>query len=76
MKRALPNQGNVGALFVIVLVIVLGVAFWYLYKNSEKTDINSFAECKAAGFPIQESYPEVCATDDGQSFPNPSQILE
>lgn len=30
--------------------------------------VTSFAECEAAGYPIQESYPPVCVTPDGQSF--------
>jgi len=30
--------------------------------------INSFDECVAAGFPIMESYPQQCRTDDDQTF--------
>lgn len=30
--------------------------------------VTSFEECVAAGYPVMESYPERCATPDGQSF--------
>lgn len=30
--------------------------------------INSFDECVTAGFPIMESYPQQCRTDDDQTF--------
>ena len=30
--------------------------------------VNSFLDCVAAGFPVMESYPRQCATEDGRSF--------
>lgn len=36
-------------------------------SNSNQTVINSFEECLAAGFPVQESYPRKCEAA-GQSF--------
>jgi hypothetical protein len=38
-------------------------------------DINSFDDCVAAGYPVAESYPEQCFTDDGKSFTNPNQSI-
>lgn len=76
MIRRLSNRGNVGALFIVVFLIVAGAVFWYMYKNNTQKVPTNFAECKAAGYPIQESYPEVCSTGDGESFSNPTQILE
>lgn len=38
-----------------------------------ETNVSSFDECKAAGNPIQYSYPEVCLTKDGKRFVNPNQ---
>ncbi len=70
------EKGAVGAVFIITFLVVLGAAFWYMYTNSSKKEITTFEQCVAAGNPVQESYPEVCATEDGQSFPNPMQILE
>ncbi len=69
------EKGAVGAVFIITFLVVVGAAFWYMYTNS-KQEITTFEQCVAAGNPVQESYPEVCATEDGQSFPNPTQILE
>lgn len=38
--------------------------------NQSRAAITDFAECAAAGYPIQESYPEVCKGPNGQSFVN------
>lgn len=32
--------------------------------------ISTYTDCAAAGFPIQETYPERCSTPDGRSFIN------
>lgn len=51
-------------------VITAGVTFaWYTMHNEK---IKTFEAC-AAKYPVRESYPEVCATPDGQSFTNPMQ---
>lgn len=71
----LSQEGGT-ALFVIVLLLVLGGAGYYLYQEAQKDEsIDSFAGCVAAGGAIQESYPEVCAIN-GHSFPNPNQSFE
>lgn len=36
--------------------------------QADYSDITGFEECEAAGFPVQESYPERCTTPDGRSF--------
>ena len=36
-----------------------------MIKNSE---ITSFEECAAAGYPVMENYPRQCRTDDQQTF--------
>lgn len=48
----------------------IGYFFGYDHGFSRiKTEnISSFEECKAAGYPIMESYPEQCATPDGKHF--------
>lgn len=38
--------------------------------TSALTEINSFDDCVAAGYPIMESLPEQCATNDGRTFTN------
>lgn len=70
------NQTGGAALFVIVILAVIAGCGYYLYQNSEKKQsISSFQECADAGYPVQESYPEVCVTKDGKRFPNPEQTL-
>lgn len=38
--------------------------------------VYNFEECKKAGNKVQESYPEVCITNDGRRFVNPGQVVE
>lgn len=51
---------------VVVLIVVL-IAYYYQGKEPELT-VQSFAECAAAGFPVMESYPRQCRTQNGQTF--------
>lgn len=77
MANLRNNQnGNSGALFIIVLLLVLGVGFWYLMQEKDSLNITNFRQCVAAGNPVQESYPEVCVTQDGRSFANPAQDID
>jgi hypothetical protein len=61
--------------------IAFGAAIGYFfgydqgYDQAEVKGISSFVECKEAGYPIQESYPERCVTPDGSSFENPEQSV-
>ena len=56
-------------LIIGILVLIVGVyAYNYFTNKEERVDIdkqaatiNSFEECKAAGFAIMESYPEQCS---------------
>lgn len=66
----------------LIGVIVTGFVAWRISvaqrtnpgENTQKTiPATSFEECKSAGNPIQESYPERCVTPDGKSFTNPEQ---
>lgn len=69
MHRA-NEAGYAGAIFIIVFLVVLGTAGYYLYHEAQKdTSIDSFAECVAAGNPVMESYPEQCNAD-GKTFVN------
>jgi hypothetical protein len=64
--------------FIVFDVLVVALAAWFFYQQSTKpptTSINSYADCAAAGYPIQESYPEQCRTPDGKSFTNPDAQL-
>lgn len=71
--------------FILIITgVLLAVASWYFISGrlAPHTDIaipttsdpiqniSNFDDCVAAGFPIQESYPEQCRTDDGRNFTN------
>lgn len=61
-------------LFISAALLVVGSVLFIIKPKSSK-QIDSFAECKNAGYPIQESYPERCITPEGNSFVNPEQIV-
>lgn len=53
---------NLGVVIVVGLVLLLVGAFMYLkWQEYEKySNINTYEECVAAGYPILESYPPQC----------------
>jgi hypothetical protein len=65
MKRILIALG----IFLLISAIV-GYVYTEYQKAQILKDINSFADCKAAGLPIMESFPEQCITPDGRNFTN------
>lgn len=64
-------------LIVLSLLAIIGlVSNKPLRQNdSQPTEINSFAECAAAGNPIMESYPERCSAG-GKTFTNPDHKVQ
>jgi len=52
----------------LVLGVAITVGIQVARSQMAKTNIDSFEDCAAAGYPIQESFPERCVTPDGQSF--------
>ena len=65
-------------LFMLLILIVAGAAGAVLNsveiqkekikKNNANENINTFEECVAASFPVQESYPRQCKTSGGKHF--------
>lgn len=70
---------------IITTMILSGsliASHWYLSNTIEPLklsaasptttaiEISSFDDCVAAGYPVMESLPEQCATDDGRTFTN------
>ncbi len=58
---------------IILVAIVVAVAIFWLLKDNKQSEpqnyaIDSYEACVAAGYPVMESYPEQCATPEGQSF--------
>ncbi len=55
-------------LVILVFIIVAG-AYWILFHSPKKAKVvNSYTECIAAGYPVLESYPQQCRSEDGQTF--------
>ena len=54
----------------IALVVIVGVfiIISHPWQKSPSIQVSSFEECKNAGYPIMESYPEQCRTPDGKTF--------
>lgn len=55
----------------VAVIAVLAVAFAIVYSKGGRdraSAVASFDECVAAGYPVQESFPERCATPDGRTF--------
>ena len=75
-------------LLVVVVVVLLGVVGWFVFgpgKAAAPTtgqqplaaDVKSFEACVAAGYPVMESYPRQCKTQDGRTYaeePTPAQV--
>lgn len=66
-----------GAKSIIVFLAILGVAgvIWLAWVRPAQREqqVNSYEQCRAAGYRIQESYPEVCFTPSGKRFVHPEQ---
>lgn len=73
-SEAVRKQTRTVTLIGIVVVLALIVGLLLALSNIAKTQrmylIANFQECKDAGYPIMESYPEQCATPDGRTFVN------
>jgi hypothetical protein len=60
---------------IIIAVVILSVMLSVAYALTQRGDIqklssqvNSFEECVAAGYPVMEKYPQECVTPDGAAF--------
>ncbi len=73
-SEAVRKQTRTVTLVGIVVVLALIAGLLLSLSNIAKTQrmylIATFAECKDAGYPIMESYPEQCSTPDGRTFVN------
>lgn len=58
------------AIIAVGLVAIGLLVFFSLSRSS--VNVNNFNDCKAAGNPIMESYPERCSAG-GKTFTNPDQ---
>ncbi len=71
---------STGTLIALAIVLALIAGLLLSLSNIAKQQrmyaISSFDECKQAGYPIMESYPEQCATPDGRSFFNEAAVSD
>lgn len=62
---------------IVAALFVLGAFFMQNFNTSQVITPTNFKECVAAsGSRVQESYPEVCVTEDGERFTNPDQKVQ
>jgi hypothetical protein len=71
------NDTSFIAIGIAFVLLVIGVVFGVVSSNENFTpitddasSIDSFKKCADAGYPIQESFPEVCSVPGGGSFTN------
>lgn len=60
-------------IIVGLVTLALGwlIGFSFGFNRGQQANINSYEECVAAGYPVQESYPEKCSVPGGNSYTNP-----
>lgn len=74
-------MGKKFLLVFLAVVVGAGVGYFFGFDHGyEKAvavvaAIDSFQKCKAAGYPIMESYPEQCKTPDGRNFVNDEAVF-
>ncbi len=66
----------IGIAVVLTLIAGLLLSLSNIATQQKMYGIATFEECKNAGYPIMESYPEQCATPDGRTFVNEVQAGE
>ena len=64
-------------IIALIAVLVIGAGLLFILSSDSSSpnvaDITNFEECRAAGYPIMEKYPEECAAPDGRTFINETQ---
>jgi hypothetical protein len=55
------------AIFIVLLAVA--AAIYYIPGNEESSvEVNNFAACLDAGYPVMESFPRQCQSPDGRTF--------
>ena len=70
MELLRDQRGIIGEAILVIFAIALVVyVFGRVYKiRHSASNVTDFKTCLQAGYPAQQSYPEVCRTPDGRSF--------
>ncbi len=53
---------------VIVIMLILGIIVIPQIEE-QSSSIQSYEDCVQAGYPVLQSYPLICRTDEGRDFP-------
>ncbi len=53
---------------LIVALIIIGLIVAWKLTRSTSPIVTNFEQCVAAGYPVEESYPERCTTPEGKTF--------
>jgi len=65
----------IGIAVVLAIIGALVLSFSANRGRDQMFAISNFDDCKAAGYPVMESFPEQCMTPDGRSFVNETQSV-
>lgn len=52
----------------LIALAAIGVIIFERAQHPPKPKVKNFEECKAAGYPIMESYPRQCSVPGGKFF--------
>ena len=73
-------MGVLGLRYAILILLVLAGASLVLRllggSTAEPSEITSFEQCTAAGYPVMESYPRQCKTPDGETFVSQTDLFD
>jgi hypothetical protein len=67
------SRKNIWTVTALIALILISVSVYLRFLPApidETVTITNFEECRNAGYPIMESYPEQCRTPDGSLFVN------
>lgn len=53
---------------LVVFMLIGSIALILAASGRPASTIDSFDDCVNAGYPVQESFPARCTTDDGETF--------
>jgi hypothetical protein len=74
-KQQMHTMNAIGIGIVMLLIAGLSLSLVNISQQQRMYAIATFEECKDAGYPIMESFPEQCTTSDGRSFTNDAATL-
>ncbi len=76
VKKQIRTVTLVGLTIILTIIAGLFLSLSNIAKTQRMYSIATFKECKAAGYPVMESYPEQCATPDGRTFLDDAQPVQ